>query len=124
MFAADEEGYKYIVWVFNDCFAISSLEPCQLPSFFEKESLGTPAGCHIGAEKIVFPAKTVPLEHAVASRASGFAPIAIAPIDARNSPFQVSIGWKMESMGCPTTQKAENRLLGPTISSFLRVGIP
>jgi hypothetical protein len=53
-FAADAEGYKYIVWVFNGRFAISSLEPCQLPSFFEKESLGTAAGYHSAQKKSCF----------------------------------------------------------------------
>ena len=56
-FAADAEGYKYIVWVFNARFAISSLEPCQLPSFFGKESLGT-AACYHSAPKNLAPAKT------------------------------------------------------------------
>lgn len=31
----------------------------------------------------------------------------IALNDAGNSPLQVSIGWKTESMGCPTAQKAD-----------------
>jgi hypothetical protein len=47
-FAADADGHKDIVWVFNvwvfnGRFAILSPEPCQLPSFVEKESLGTAA---------------------------------------------------------------------------------
>jgi hypothetical protein len=32
-FAADAEGYKYIVWVFNGRFAISSPKPHQDASF-------------------------------------------------------------------------------------------
>jgi hypothetical protein len=29
-FAVDAEGYKYIVWGFNGCFAISSPRSCEL----------------------------------------------------------------------------------------------
>jgi len=67
-FAADAEGYKYIVWVFNGRFAISSPELCRLPSFVEKESLGTPA-CYHSAQKNLASAKTAGFEHAVASAA-------------------------------------------------------
>jgi hypothetical protein len=76
-FAADAEGYEYIVWVFNGRFTIPSPEPCQLPSFVEKESLGTAACCYSAERKSC--------SHEIAGhrardsvrRASGFVQIAI-----------------------------------------------
>jgi hypothetical protein len=67
-FAADAEGYKYIVWVFNACFAISSPELCQPPSFVKKESLGT-AACYHSAQKKSCSYEKLAIEHAVASAA-------------------------------------------------------
>ena len=67
-FAADAEGYKYIVWVFNARFAISSPELCQPPSFVKKESLGT-AACYHSAQKKSCSYEKLAIEHAVASAA-------------------------------------------------------
>ena len=49
-FAADAEGYEYIVLVFNGRFAILSPELYQPSSFVAKESLGT-AACYHSMQK-------------------------------------------------------------------------
>jgi hypothetical protein len=51
-FAADAEGYKYIVWVFNGRFAISSPSRGKLPTSLNPNSLVS--GCFRHSRKICF----------------------------------------------------------------------
>jgi hypothetical protein len=69
-FAADAEGYKYIVWVFNGRFAILSPELCQLSSFVAKERLGTAACYHSTQRKSCFHQNCRPRTRASVRRAA------------------------------------------------------
>jgi hypothetical protein len=71
-FAADAEGYKYIVWVFNRRFAISSSKPRQDASFSGTQVFDTVrilSSMVVRAEEILIHAKEPPSEHAQASAA-------------------------------------------------------
>jgi hypothetical protein len=72
VFAADAEGYKYIVWGFNGRFAISSPKPRQNASFSWAQVFSTVrilSSIVDRAEEILIRAKKPPFEHAQASAA-------------------------------------------------------
>ena len=89
-FAADAEGYKYIVWVFNARFAILSPESRQLPSFVERKVLAqqdvtTPRRKNPDSAKTAAP----PARGSVRC-ASGFVQISIALIYRQSNPFPIA----------------------------------
>src|SRR5215470_885164 len=69
-FAADAEGYKYIVWVFNARFAILSPELCPPSSFIAMESLGTAACYHATQKNSCFHENSRPRARASVRRAA------------------------------------------------------
>jgi hypothetical protein len=74
--AADAEGYKYIVWVFNGRFAISSPKPAQMPVFFEPKCSSPSEYYHplSSARRNPDRAQKPPTEHAQASAAQRLRP--------------------------------------------------
>ena len=77
-FAADAEGYKYIVWGFIGRFAILSPEPCQPPSSMRRKVLAqqhVTTGCQ---RKSCFKKTAAPRTRGSVRRASGFVQIPIA----------------------------------------------
>ena len=82
-FAADAEGYKYIAWVFNGRFAISSPKPRQIASFRRTQVstvLILSAHCCPRRRNLDPRNKAVLRTRASVRRASGFVQIAIALI--------------------------------------------
>ena len=74
-FAADAEGYKYIVWVFNSRFAISSPQPCENCGVSLKQNcLAHRHNTTWTKKKPLHPSKTAALEHALASAAQRLRP--------------------------------------------------
>ena len=79
------ESYKYIVWVFNARFAILSPESCQLPSFVEKESLGTAACYHSRQKKLAYTKTAARRTRGSVRRASGFVQILLSQVRRRET---------------------------------------
>jgi hypothetical protein len=90
-FAADAEGYKYIVWVFNGCFAISSPQG-NVPTFLEPKCSARSEYYHplsTPEKKCCSAPKAALRTRASVRRASGFVQIALLQACAVSSPINL-----------------------------------